>query len=55
MLDTLIKGGRCVLQPACGYLATDLNDVMSRRNDAETGARPGRLVRGWGATVAGAM
>ena len=28
-----------------GYLATLVGGVVTRRNDAETGARPGRLIR----------
>jgi N-acyl-D-amino-acid deacylase len=28
-----------------GYLATMVNGVVTRRHDADTGARPGRLVR----------
>ncbi len=35
-----------ILQGASGYLATVVNGVVTRRNDADTGARPGRLVRG---------
>ncbi|HVC66939.1 MAG TPA: amidohydrolase family protein [Acidimicrobiales bacterium] len=35
-----------ILQPAEGYLATLVAGEVTRRNDADTGARPGRLVRG---------
>ncbi|MBW2392737.1 MAG: amidohydrolase family protein [Deltaproteobacteria bacterium] len=41
----LPAGGRRILQPATGYLATFVNGVKTRENDADTGARPGRLVR----------
>jgi N-acyl-D-amino-acid deacylase len=33
------------MQPVKGYAATFCNGVMIRENDADTGARPGRLVR----------
>jgi N-acyl-D-amino-acid deacylase len=32
-------------QPSSGYLATMVNGQVTRRNDADTGARPGRLYR----------
>ncbi len=35
-----------ILQPAEGYLATLVGGEVTRRHDADTGARPGRLVRG---------
>ena len=35
-----------ILQPARGYLATLVDGAVTRRNDADTGERPGRLVRG---------
>jgi N-acyl-D-aspartate/D-glutamate deacylase len=41
----LPAGGSRLLQPATGYLATFVNGVRTRENDADTGARPGRLVR----------
>ncbi|HEB88577.1 MAG TPA: D-aminoacylase [Deltaproteobacteria bacterium] len=41
----LPAGGSRILQPASGYLATFVNGVQTRANDADTGARPGRLVR----------
>jgi N-acyl-D-amino-acid deacylase len=41
----LPAGGRRILQPARGYLATFVNGVRTRANDVDTGARPGRLVR----------
>lgn len=43
--DDLPAGGRRILQDASGYKATIVNGVITRRNDADTGARPGRLVR----------
>ncbi|MCU1391757.1 MAG: dan 2 [Ilumatobacteraceae bacterium] len=44
-VDDLPAGGRRVLQLATGYVATIVHGVVTRRNDADTGARPGRLVR----------
>ena len=41
----LPAGGRRVLQDASGYVATIVDGVVVRRADADTGARPGRLVR----------
>ena len=41
----LPKGSPRMLQGASGYLATMVGGVLTRRNDAETGARPGRLIR----------
>ena len=41
----LPAGGSRILQPASGYLATFVNGVQTRKNDKDTGARPGRLVR----------
>lgn len=41
----LPAGGTRILQPASGYLATFVNGVQTRKNDVDTGARPGRLVR----------
>jgi len=42
----LPAGGARLLQSVSGYEATILNGVVTRRNDQDTGARPGRLVRG---------
>jgi N-acyl-D-aspartate/D-glutamate deacylase len=39
-------GGSRLLQGASGYLATMVNGQVTRRHDADTGARPGRLLRG---------
>jgi N-acyl-D-amino-acid deacylase len=41
----LPKGSPRMLQGSTGYIATMVGGVVTRRNDAETGARPGRLVR----------
>ena len=41
----LPTGATRLLQRAVGYDATIVNGVVVRRNDADTGARPGRLVR----------
>jgi N-acyl-D-aspartate/D-glutamate deacylase len=45
MHHDLPTGGKRILQGARGYLATLVNGVVTRRNDADTSARPGRLVR----------
>ncbi|MCC6918765.1 MAG: amidohydrolase family protein [Alphaproteobacteria bacterium] len=42
----LPAGGQRILQAAEGYGATVVNGVVTRRDDRDTGARPGRLVRG---------
>ncbi len=44
-VDDLPAGGRRLLQGAEGYVATVVNGVVTRRDGADTGARPGRLVR----------
>jgi N-acyl-D-aspartate/D-glutamate deacylase len=41
----LPAGGSRILQGANGYVGTWVNGVRTRENDADTGARPGRLVR----------
>ena len=46
MVHDLPAGGRRLLQGATGYDATIVNGVVTRRNGVDTGARPGRLVRG---------
>jgi len=43
--EDLPAGGSRILQKASGYLACFVNGVQTRKNDADTGARPGRLVR----------
>jgi N-acyl-D-amino-acid deacylase len=44
-VDDLPAGGRRLLQEATGYVATVVAGVVTRRDGADTGARPGRLVR----------
>ncbi|MFO0690457.1 MAG: amidohydrolase family protein [Myxococcota bacterium] len=46
LVADLPAGGSRLLQGARGYVATIVDGVVVRRNDADTGARPGRLVRG---------
>ncbi|GJM38781.1 MAG: amidohydrolase [Acidimicrobiales bacterium] len=41
----LPAGGKRFVQFARGYKATVVNGVVTRRDDTDTGARPGRLVR----------
>lgn len=41
----LPAGGTRLMQPVQGYLATLCAGEVTRRNDEDTGARPGRLVR----------
>jgi N-acyl-D-amino-acid deacylase len=43
--NDLPAGGTRLIQPVKGYLATFCNGVITRRHDADTGQRPGRLVR----------
>ena len=43
--EDLPAGGRRILQNASGYVATIVSGVVTRRDDSDTGARPGRLVR----------
>jgi N-acyl-D-aspartate/D-glutamate deacylase len=42
----LPAGGVRLMQGAEGYVATLINGVQTRQFDRDTGARPGRLVRG---------
>ncbi|MFU8816938.1 MAG: amidohydrolase family protein, partial [Pseudomonadales bacterium] len=42
----LPAGGARLMQGASGYLATLINGEPTRRHDVDTGARPGRLIRG---------
>ncbi len=44
--NDLPSGGQRFLQPAKGYRATIVNGMVVRENDEDTGARPGRLIRG---------
>ena len=45
MAFDLPLGGPRMLQASTGYLATMVNGVVTRRNDQDTGARPGRLAK----------
>ena len=42
----LPTGAARILQPAEGYAATLVGGTVTRRHDVDTGARPGRRVRG---------
>ena len=42
----LPAGGRRLLQEADGYVATMVSGEITRRHGVDTGARPGRLLRG---------
>lgn len=44
-VDDLPAGGRRLLQAATGYVATIVSGEVTRRDGADTGARPGRLLR----------
>ena len=44
-VDDLPAGGRRLVQSASGYVATIVNGIVTRRDGADTGERPGRLVR----------
>ncbi|KWX67198.1 amidohydrolase family protein [Mycobacterium sp. NAZ190054] len=46
MVHDLPAGGRRLIQGASGYDATVVGGVVTRRHGADTGARPGRLLRG---------
>ena len=46
MAYDLPAGGNRILQHASGYEATIVSGTVTRRSDVDTGARPGRLVRG---------
>jgi N-acyl-D-amino-acid deacylase len=41
----LPAGGRRIMQPVNGYKATFVAGVQTRKDDADTGARPGRIAR----------
>ncbi len=43
--NDLPAGGTRLIQPVKGYVASMCHGVVTRRHDADTGARPGRLVR----------
>ena len=44
-VNDLPAGGRRLVQSASGYVATIVNGIVTRRDGADTGERPGRLVR----------
>ena len=44
-VNDLPAGGRRLVQSASGYVATIVNGVITRRDGADIGQRPGRLVR----------
>ena len=46
MAYDLPAGGQRLVQGASGYTATIVSGTVTRRNGVDTGARPGRLVRG---------
>lgn len=46
MAYDLPAGGRRLIQGASGYAATSVSRTVTRRDSIDTGARPGRLVRG---------
>jgi N-acyl-D-aspartate/D-glutamate deacylase len=46
MVHDLPAGGARLLQDADGYVATIVSGTVTRRNGQDTGARPGRLLRG---------
>ncbi|MEO5875652.1 MAG: amidohydrolase family protein, partial [Streptosporangiaceae bacterium] len=46
MVHDLPAGGGRLLQDAKGYVATIVGGTLTRRHDQDTGARPGRLLRG---------
>ncbi|MFE3198882.1 amidohydrolase family protein [Embleya sp. NPDC059237] len=46
MVHDLPAGGGRMLQKATGYIATIVAGEVTRRNGQDTGARPGRLIRG---------
>ena len=45
MAADLPLGGKRLLQGAKGYVATIVHGIVTRRQDRDTGRRPGRLVR----------
>jgi N-acyl-D-aspartate/D-glutamate deacylase len=46
MTYDLPAGGRRLIQGARGYDATVVSGAVTRRYGVDTGARPGRLIRG---------
>jgi N-acyl-D-aspartate/D-glutamate deacylase len=45
-VNDLPAGGTRILQGVDGYRATIVSGAVTRREGADTGARPGRLLRG---------
>jgi N-acyl-D-aspartate/D-glutamate deacylase len=46
LVHDLPAGGHRLIQRATGYRFTVVSGVVTRKDDQDTGARPGRLVRG---------
>ena len=46
LIHDLPANGSRLLQEAVGYVATIVDGVVVRKDDRDTGARPGRLIRG---------
>ena len=46
MAYDLPAGGQRLVQGASGYTATIVSGTVTRRESADTGARPGRVLRG---------
>jgi N-acyl-D-aspartate/D-glutamate deacylase len=46
MAYDLPAGGNRLIQGASGYDATVVSGVITRRNGVDTGARPGKVLRG---------
>ncbi len=46
VFNDLPAGGSRILQPSIGYIATFVKGIQTRSQDEDTGARPGRLIRG---------
>ena len=46
VFNDLPAGGNRILQPSVGYIATFVKGIQTRSHDEDTGARPGRLIRG---------
>jgi N-acyl-D-aspartate/D-glutamate deacylase len=46
LVHDLPAGGHRLIQRATGYRFTVVAGVITRKDDHDTGARPGRLVRG---------
>ena len=44
--NDLPAGGSRILQSSIGYVATFVKGIQTRSHDEDTGARPGRLIRG---------